>query len=362
VGPGSARVIVNSYDNPAAKDTFTVTVVRPVSGFNVSNANLAMRVGDFDVAAPVTIQPADATDKNFTLTSGNTAVATAVAGNKVHAVGGGIATFTAKSAYDSSKTATFTVTVTVPVVSVSAADTSVRIGEGDKAPRLTWNPSTATNKLYLLTSQNASLLTIVSNQLHGVSAGTAKAIVTSGDGDKADTFTVTIIQPVTSVAAANLAMRRGDPNRDPSLTWTPANASNKGYLLTGGNAAIATIVGNQVHAVGAGSVALTVTASDNGKTGTFTVTVTNPVTGIDGGPDKSLRTSDPDYKVPVVVSPADATNKGWHLVSDDPSIASVNGEYIQPVSRGDVNVLVISDDNPDVTDTVLVSVRGLSGP
>ena len=132
--------------------------------------------------------------------------------------------------------------------------------------------------------------------------------------------------------------------------------------MSGGNAAIATIVGNQVHAVGAGSVALTVTASDNGNTGSFTVTVTNPVTGIDGGPDISLRNTDPDYKVQAVVSPPDASNKNWHMVSDDPNIASVNGDFIQPVSRGDVNVFVISDDNASVTDTIAVSVRGLFGP
>jgi uncharacterized protein YjdB len=361
-GPGTARITVNSDDNPAAKDTFTVTVIRPVSGFTVTNANLAMRLNDPDAPAPVAVQPADASDKNYALTSGNTAVATAVAGNKIHAVGGGTATFTAKSAYDSSKTATFTVTVSVPVVSVSAADMSLRIGEGEKDPTLTWNPANATNKAYTLATTNSSLLTIVSNRLHGVSPGTVNATVTSVDGTKLSSFAVTVIQPVTSVAAANMSMRRGDQNRDPSLTWNPTSASNKGYVLSGGNAAIATIVGNQVHAVGAGSVALTVTANDNGKTGSFTVTVTNPVTGIDGGPDISFRSGDPEYQVPVSVSPADASNKNWHMVSDDPSIASVNGSSIRPVSRGDVNVFVISDDNAAITDTIAVSVRGLFGP
>jgi uncharacterized protein YjdB len=66
--------------------------------------------------------------------------------------------------------------------------------------------------------------------------------------------------------------------------------------------------------------------------------------------------------VPAVVSPPDASNKNWHLVSDDPNIASVNGDFIQPVSRGDVNVFVISDDNAAITDTIAVSVRGLFGP
>ncbi|MBW8887638.1 MAG: hypothetical protein JF616_07760 [Fibrobacteres bacterium] len=362
LAPGSARITVISLDNPAVKDTFTVTVIRPVSSLTATLANVNMKVGGADTAAPISVNPSDASDKAFTLASGNTSVATVAGGNKLHAVGGGTATFTAKSVYDTTKTATFTVTVTIPVASVSASDLSLRIGEGDKDPILAWTPANATNKSYTLASTNTALLTIVSNKLHGVAPGTANATVTSGDGGKTATFAVTLVQPVVSVSAANLAMRRGDADRDPVITWNPGNASNKGYTLSGGSSGIATVVANRVHAVGAGSVVLTVTSADDGKTGTFTVTVTNPVTGIDGGADISFRFGDPDYQVPVSISPSDASNKNWHMVSEDPTIASVNGSSIHPVSRGDVNVFIISDDNAAITDTVGVSVKGFFGP
>jgi len=363
LAPGSARITVISLDNPAVKDTFTVNVIRPVSGLTATNANLVMKVGDPDAPAPISVNPADASDKTFTLSGGNASVATVAPGNKIHAVGGGTATFTARSVSDTSKTAGFTVTVTVPVASVAATDMSLRIGEGDKDPFLAWSPANATNKNYTLASANASLLTIASNRLHGVAPGSANATVTSVDGGKTATFAVTLIQPVASVTPANLSMHIGDPDRDPALTWNPANASNKGYVLSGGSAAIATVVGNQIHAVGLGSVAMTVTANDNGKTGSFTVTITKAVTGIKGGPDITLKVGEPDVEPNVTVSPPDATNKNWHLASVDPDIASVNGTFIHAVSKGDTKVAVISDDNPSLTDTVKVSVRApLLGP
>jgi uncharacterized protein YjdB len=363
-GPGTARVTVSSRDNPAIKDTFTVTVVRPVSGIAVNPQNLAMKVGDPDAAAPLTVNPSDASDKSYTLVSGNQGVATVASGNKVHAVGGGTATFTASSNADPTKTASFTVTVTVPVLSVKADDVpALRIGDAEFAPVLTWNPATATNKGFSLTSLNTSLFTIntTANKLHAVAPGTGKAIVSSHDGGKTDTFSVTVVQPVQSITVGSPLNMKAGEDMDPSITWNPSNATNKGYILSGGNSAIATVVGNRVHAVGSGSAIMTVTTTDGGKSQAFTVMVTSPVTAIDAGPDITIRTGEPDAVMSPVLSPADAANKAWHMVSQDPSIASVSGTAIHPVSRGDVEVIFISNENAAVNDTIVVSVRGLFG-
>lgn len=360
--PGTARITVFSRDNSAVKDTFTVTVIRPVSGFALSNQNFSMKVGDADAAAPVNVTPSDASDKTFSLSSGNPAVATAVTGGKIHAVAGGTATFTATSTSDPSKTISFTVTVTVPVISIHADDVaSLRVGDADFPPVLTWNPSNATNKGFSLTSLNTSLFTIntTTNRLHPVAPGTGKAYVTSSDGGKLDTFSVIVVQPVSSITVASpLAMKKGE-DKDPVISWNPTNATNKNYTLSGGNATVASVVANRVHALGAGSVIMTVTTADGGKSQAFTVTVTVPVTGIDAGPDLSFRLLDRDEPINPVISPADATDKGWHMISQDPSVASISqmGTAINPMSRGETLVIVTSDDDPAVADTIAVTVR-----
>ncbi len=360
--PGTARITVFSRDNTAIKDTFTVTVLRPVSGFNVTNPNFAMKVGDPDAAAPLAVMPSDASDKGYTLVSGNAGVATVAAGNKIHAVGGGTAIFTASSTSDPTKTVSFNVTVAVPVISIHADDvTGLRVGETEVAPVLTWNPATATNKGFSLASLNTSVFTIniTTNKLHAVAPGTGMAIVTSSDGGKIDTFTVTVSQPVQSITVGSpLNVKRGE-DKDPVITWTPSTATNKGYSLSGGNASIATVVGGRVHGVGAGSVIMTVTTTDGAKSQPFTVTVTNPVTGIDAGPDLSLRVLDRDEPVDPIISPADATEKGWHMISLDPDVAKItpDGTAINPVFRGETSVIVTSDDNPAIADTIGVTVR-----
>jgi uncharacterized protein YjdB len=248
------------------------------------------------------------------------------------------------------------------VISIHADDvTSLRVGDAEFSPVLTWNPSNATNKGFTLASLNTSLFTVntTTNKLHAVAPGTGKAVVTSSDGGKLDTFSVIVVQPVTSITVGSpLTIKRGE-DKDPVITWNPTNATNKGYTLSGGNATVASVVNNRVHGLGAGSVIMTVTTADGGKSAPFTVTVTIPVTGIDAGPDLSMHLPDRDVLINPVLSPPDATDKGWHMVSQDPGVASITqmGTAINPVSRGETLVIVTSDSNPAVSDTIAVSVR-----
>jgi uncharacterized protein YjdB len=358
VGPGAAQITVTSIDNPAAKDTFTVTVIQPVTG--LSATNISMRLGDADVAPPVTISPANASDKSYTLATPNSSVASVV-NNKIHAVGGGVATFTARSLYDTTKTASFTVTVAVPVISVSASNLTLRMGDAPADPVLAWNPSNATNKGYTLATSNSAVAGVSGTRVQAVNPGSATITVTSLDGNKTATFTATVIQPVTSISAADMSIRVGDADADPVVTITPANATNKGYVLSGGADGIASVVANKVHAVNGGTASFTVTASDNGKTGTFTVTVVVPVTGIQGQ-GFTMKITDPDVTPTVTVSPANATNKGWTLMTQDTDIVSiVDGIKIHAVARGTATVAVVSADNSKIYDTFTVTVKNAFG-
>jgi uncharacterized protein YjdB len=158
-----------------------------------------------------------------------------------------------------------------------------------------------------------------------------------------------------------MSIRKGDPDRDPAITWNPTNATNKAYILSGGNAGIASVVANKVHAAGGGTASMIVTSTDGAKTDTFTVTVAIPVTGIQGL-GFTMKITDDDVTPDVTVSPADATDKGWYLVSGDTDIATiVDGTQIHPVSRGDVTVRVVSSDNDKIYDTFKVSVKNAFG-
>lgn len=353
VGPGTANVTVVSLDSQAVRATFTVTVVVPAGG--LSAAAMTVKTGE-DAAPNLTWTPANTSDKGYTLSSSNSAVATAASG-KVHGVGPGVATFTVTSTADPSKSATFQVTVVVPVISVSAADMDMKYGGADALPTLTWNPANATNKGYTLSFSNASVLSFVNDRIHALGPGNSYVYLTTLDGGKLDTFVVTVTMPVASITTADISMKKGDPDRDPVLTWNPSNATNKNYALTTSNASVVSIVGNKLHAAGGGSANITVTTADGGKTATFAVAVTVPVTGINSN-DVTMSQNDPDTDPNLIWAPTDATNKGYTLSVVNggafPAV-SIVGNKIQANYRGSETVQVTTADG-GFTDTFKVTV------
>lgn len=271
-GPGKANVTVVSLDNTAVKDTFAVTVIRPVTG--ISAAAMSLRYGEADKEAQVTVSPADASDKGFTLTSGNTAVATVV-GTTVHAVGPGSAVIKATSAYDASISGSFTVTVTVPVVSLSAATMTIKRPDGDRDPVITWTPANASNRTYVLNGGNPGIATVSANRIHPVAAGIVGFSVTSVDGGKVSTFQVTVTVPLEAISAADITMSRFDDDIYPAVIYSPSDAENKGYTLHSSDTGVASIVNGKIHAVSRGNADITITSTEDPSiSDTFKVTVT----------------------------------------------------------------------------------------
>jgi uncharacterized protein YjdB len=356
VGPGTAAIIANSSDNPAVKDTFTVTITQPVTG--ITATAFTMKVGDPDREGIIAVQPANATDKSYTLTANTPSVATVAPGNKIHAVAGGSATFTAASVSDPSKSAQFVVTVNVAVISVIAADLTMKVGDPDREPAITWNPTGATNKNYSLTTSNAAVVSIVGGtKLHAAGGGSANVIVTPADGGKGDTLVATVTVPVVGITVADITLRKGEGDKEPVITWNPAAATNKGYVLSGGSPGIATVPpgGTKIHPAGSGSVNMTATTTDGGKTASFTVTVVVPVERIKGT-DLSMWTGLSDESPTVEVSPPDATNKQYTLTSLDPDVATIVNGKIHAVDRGTARIVATSLDDEGITDTFEVTV------
>jgi uncharacterized protein YjdB len=352
VGPGVAALVAIANDNNAIRDTFTVTVTQPVT--SITAAGITMKVGDPDRDPSLTVLPDNANDKTVALASGNTAVATVV-GGKIHAVGGGTATFTATSNSDPSKTAQFTVTVSIPVISVTTGDLAMKVGDPDREPGIGWNPANATNKNFSLTTSNSGVVSVNGRLMHAVAAGAANIVVIPSDGGKSDTLLVTVSQPVIGITVAEITLKRPEGDKDPVITWNPSSATLKGYTLSGGAAGVATVVANRIHPVGAGTTSMTVTTTDGGKTATFTVTVQVPVEGIHGD-NMSMRTNDPDEAPVITFTPADAGNKAYTLVSGDIDVATIVNGKVHAVNRGITTITVTSAENDKVVDTFTLSI------
>ena len=189
---GTTVITATSKENPSIKGTCTVNVENvniPVSSVELDRSSLSLTKGDV-YTLNATVKPDDATDKTVSWKSSNTAVATVDSNGKVKAIAGGSATITATAGGVSAKCS---VTVTVPVTSVSLNKTSLNLMVGDtETLSATIYPSDATNKNVTWKSSNTSVATVQSGKVSAVGVGTAQITVTTNNGSKKATCTVTV--------------------------------------------------------------------------------------------------------------------------------------------------------------------------
>jgi uncharacterized protein YjdB/beta-glucanase (GH16 family) len=175
-----------------------------------------------------TIAPANATNKTVSWASNNPSVATVNGSGLVTAVATGTATITVTT-QDGLKTASSTITVTtgnVPVtgVTVTPATASIAVGATQQLTA-TVAPANATNKTVLWSSNNQSVATVNSSGLvSAIAAGNALITVTTQDGGKTASSTITVTS-----GAQNLALNKV------VTTSSTESASYPGSLAVDGN-------------------------------------------------------------------------------------------------------------------------------
>jgi uncharacterized protein YjdB len=189
----------------------------PVSGITLLPASLTFSVGSSQQLAS-TIAPANASNKNLSWTSDNTAVATVSSSGMVTAVSIGTATITVTTA-DGGKTATTAITTTSPVFvsSITVSPTTATIAMGNQQQlTATILPAGASNKNMTWTSSNTNVATVNSLGLvTSVAAGTCTITVTTQDGsDKKAIAAITVSpRPVNKIISTC----------DSNTSWTSAN-------------------------------------------------------------------------------------------------------------------------------------------
>ncbi len=210
---GTAVITVTTADG-SFKKTCTVTVTAnqqqpstvSVTGVNLDKTTLSLAVGDAEPLV-ATVLPANATNKNVSWSSSNTAVATVNASGDVTAKATGTTTITVTTEDGSfKKTCLVTVsaqTVKVTAVSLNKSQLSLLVNDSEQLT-VTVSPNNAANKNVTWSSNNDSVATVdVSGNVTAHKAGTAVITVTTADGNKTATCTVTVSnRPTADVPAA----------------------------------------------------------------------------------------------------------------------------------------------------------------
>lgn len=190
VAAGKTTVTVSSADGRFTA-TCTVNVNVKVASLILSDTSITLKKGDSKKLSVVII-PDDATNKSVTWSSGDTNIAIVDNMGKITAVNGGSTVITVTSIYGKIA-ATCNVNVTVAVQSVSLDKSELTLIKGQTATlNATIVPSDATTKDVSWASSNISAVTVDNGSIKAVGVGTATISVTTSDGSKVASCTVTV--------------------------------------------------------------------------------------------------------------------------------------------------------------------------
>ena len=318
-------------DANASKPEVTVTglTITPEEGARIETGKT--------VQITAKVIPSDATNKDVSWESSNTAVATVTSGGLVRGVSEGSAVITAtavNSSYSKSCTVTVTEAGKVAVTGISL-DRSAAAIKKDGTIRLTATvaPSNASNKNVLWSSGSASVASVDANgNVRGLSAGTAVITARTEDGSFSAACTVTVSLTEVKVTGVTLdsteaTIKKGGTQKL-TATVNPPGATNTTVYWSSSVPGVASVdASGNVTGRGEGTSVITAETEDGYFRADCTVTVTLSdvrVTGVALNRGELAVKKGGSYALTATVSPLGATNKNILWSSSDTGIAAVD--------------------------------------
>ncbi len=352
-----------------------VDTIVNVTDVTLDQTTLVLTEGEEAILIAI-VSPSNATNNEVIWITANAKVAT-VAEGIVTAVGVGETTITAKSD-DGGKTSTCKVYVNqknIPVTRVSLNKKQLELTEGEYYDLIaTVSPDNASNKSLKWESDKATVATVDdAGRVAAVGEGTATITVSTLDGNKTATCTVTVKAKTYAVTGVSLdrislTLTEGE-TAGLNATISPSNATNKSVSWTSNNTSVATVSSSGVvTAKKAGSATITVKTNDGNKTATCTVTVkakTIPVTSVSLGSTSLTLTEGQSWQMSATVSPSNATNKNVTWASSNTAVATVSSKgSITAIAPGSATIKAQVGDVSATCDVVVISatvaVTGIS--
>ncbi len=348
--------------------------VIPVTGITLDPTSCELKVGKTQ-PLEVTVAPAEATNKKFTWTSSNEAVATINENGYVRGISPGTALITATTE-DGGKTATCSVTVKQQVESISLNQTALEMVEGGTTTlSATVLPANATNKAVTWTSSKTSVVTVQNGLVTAVKEGEAVVTATAADGSNVKaTCRITVLKKEIKVTGITLskesvALKEGEITTL-SATVAPANATNKAVTWTSSNEDVVTVNNGSVTAVKDGEAVVTATAADGSNVkATCTVTVskkdtTVKVTDITLSKESVALKEGETATLTATVKPDNATNRAVTWQSSDTNVVTVENGKVTAKKKGTATITAASTDGTGISAscsvTVTVPVKGIA--
>ncbi len=346
------------FTMPEKDVTLVGSFRKPVESVEINGESFTVNSGD-EIELQITVKPEDATVKDLIYTSSDESVATVDKDGKITTVGEGTAFITVISKDDPSITDTVIVNVKLPVTEIKIAEDTFDLYTDEKEKIEATVNEDATNKELTYISSDENVVIVDENgNITAKGEGTATITVISKDNPEiTETITVNVKNPVTEITATEdfTVNINEEKNLEAKVN---DNATNKNLIYESDNPDVAKVDTNgNVIAVGEGTAKITITSEDNPSVSeTVTVTVKIPVTEITASEDFVLNIED-KKNVDAKVND-DATNKKLTYESENTEVAEVD-EFGSVTAKGEgtTTITITSEDNPDIKETVIVTVK-----
>ena len=349
VGIGSTTITA-SQASTTNYTSATISTIFQVSNILPTLSNFSIPARTVGSAALTMTPPTSNSDGAWTYTSSNTAVAIVV-GNKINAVGPGTSTITAVQASTAdfgsgTITATFQVSLITTVIDNFSIPTKTMGNVPFRIQASTNNSGTTIT----YTSSDLSVATIVGDIVTIVGAGTstitASQVSTSNYASASTTATLTVNQLTTVLTNFSVAAKKvGDA--DFTLNAPLTNRSGA-FIYTSSNTAVATIAGNVVSIVGAGSSTITATqegtANYTSESMTGTLTVSQSVSTITNFSVPAKVFGDASFSI---TAPTTNSTGALTYTSSNTFVATIAGNVITIVGAGTSTITATQATTPN---------------
>lgn len=299
----------------------TVNVVVSITDVTINYSTVTLLPNE-EKNLVVTITPSDATNKDVTWSSSNEEVVSVGSDGMVKALKSGTATITATVG---GKTLTTEVKVLVPIEGVSISKTNMELVKG-KSEKLTVTviPEEAEeSKLVTWKSSDERVATVSSDgTVTGVGRGTAVITGTLSNG-MAVTSTVKVVVPATGIEVSEkLTVNKGESKKIAAKIIPGDSDDSLSFESLDESTATVDSEGN-VTGVKKGTASIKVSAGSVTKY--VEVTVYVPVTGVTLNKDKATLNRGETVRLEATINPEDASDRSVTWESDNPKVASVDG-------------------------------------
>ncbi|MBR0533774.1 MAG: Ig-like domain-containing protein [Bacteroidales bacterium] len=254
----------------------------------------------------------------------------------------------------------------IAVTGVSLNKTTLSLLEGaSETLTATVAPDNATNKAVSWKSSDDKVATVADGKVTAVKAGKTTITVTTADGNKTATCSVTVTASTVAVTGVTLnkntlSLVEGE-SETLTATVAPDNATNKAVSWKSSDDKVATVADGKVTAGKAGKATISVTTADGNKTATCEVTVTAKtiaVTGVSLDKNTLSLVEGASETLSATVAPENATNKAVSWKSSDETVATVADGKVTAVKAGKATITVTTADGGKTADCeVTVSAK-----